>query len=83
MTLERVKTKITEGGRIVIPIEYRRALQLETGDEMLVTLNEGEIVIIPRKEALKRAQQIVSHYCSSPSLADELIVERRIEAQNE
>jgi hypothetical protein len=45
--------------------------------------NEGEIVIIPRKEALKRAQQIVSHYCSSPSLTDELIVERRIEAQNE
>ncbi len=83
MTLDQIKTKITEGGRVVIPVEYRRALQLDIGDEILFTLNDGEITIIPRKEALKRAQDIVSRYCSSRSLADELIAERRQEAENE
>ena len=83
MTRERIKTKIAEGGRVVIPVEYRRALQLEVGDEILVTLNNGEINIISRKEALNRAQDIVSRYCSSRSLADELIEERRHEAKNE
>ena len=83
MTLEQTKTKIAEGGRVVIPVEYRRALQLEVGDEILVTLNNGEITIIPRKEALRRAQDIVSSYCSSRSLAEELIGERRQEAENE
>ncbi len=83
MALEQIKTKIAEGGRVEIPVEYCRALQLKVGDEILVTLNNGEITIIPRKEALKRAQDIVSRYCSSHSLADELIAERRQEAENE
>ena len=83
MALEQIKTKIAEGGRVEIPVEYRRALQLEVGDEIIVTLNNREITIIPRKEALKLAQDIVSRYCSSHSLADELIAERRQEAENE
>jgi AbrB family looped-hinge helix DNA binding protein len=83
MTIEQIKTKITEGGRVVIPVEYRRALQLEVGDEILITLNNGEITIVSRKEALKRAQEIVNRYCSSSSLADELIAQRRQEVQNE
>ncbi len=83
MALEQIKTKIAEGGRVEIPVEYRRALQLEVGDEILVTLNNGEITIIPRKEAFKRAQDIVSRYCASRSLADELIAERRQEPKNE
>ena len=83
MALEQIKTKISEGGRVEIPVEYCRALQLEVGDEILVTLKNGEITIIPRKEAFKRVQDIVSRYCSSRSLAGELIAERREETENE
>lgn len=83
MTTEQTKTKIAEGGRVVIPIEYRRALQLEIGDEILVIFKNEEIKIIPRKKALRRAQEIVSRYSSSRSLAEELISERRQEAENE
>ncbi len=83
MTLSRITTKITEGGRIVIPAEYRRNLNLNIGDDLILSLEAGEIRIIPRKEALRRAQEIVHRYSSSGSLADELIAERREEAAYE
>ncbi|MCH2245811.1 MAG: AbrB/MazE/SpoVT family DNA-binding domain-containing protein [Crocosphaera sp.] len=83
MTDYRTTTKITDGGRIVIPAEYRRALALNTGDDVILTLEEGTIRILPRTEALRRAQEIVTRYTSYQELATELIEERRIEAENE
>jgi len=83
MTLSGATTKITEGGRIVIPVEYRRALNLNIGDEVVVTIDEGELRILPRKEANRRAREIVQRYAGSRSLAQELISERREEASNE
>jgi AbrB family looped-hinge helix DNA binding protein len=83
MALKETVTKITDGGRIVIPAEYRRALELGIGDDVILTIEEREIRIIPRKEALNRAQQIVSRYGGSRSLADELIAQRREEASDE
>ena len=83
MTKQGTTTKITDGGRIVIPAEYRRALALNTGDDVILTLEEGTIRILPRTEALRRAQSIVTRYTSYQDLATELIEERRIEAENE
>lgn len=76
-------TKITEGGRVLIPVEYRRALNLEIGDEVVCLLDEGEIRIIPRQEAFRRAQNIIGQYVKSRSLADELISQRREESHHE
>lgn len=76
-------TKITEGGRVLIPVEYRRALNLEVGDEVVCILYEGEIRIIPRQEAFRRAQNIIGQYVKSRSLADELISQRKEEANHE
>jgi AbrB family looped-hinge helix DNA binding protein len=83
MALKETITKITEGGRIVIPAEYRHTLKLNIGDDVILTIEEGEIRILPRQEALKRAQQIVTRYSNSCSLADELIAQRREEASHE
>jgi AbrB family looped-hinge helix DNA binding protein len=83
MTNQKNLTKITEGGRVVIPAEYRRALNLEVGDEVVCILNDREIRIIPRQEALCRAQDIIRRYVRSASLADELIAQRREEASHE
>ncbi|MDV3000933.1 MAG: hypothetical protein N5P05_002539 [Chroococcopsis gigantea SAG 12.99] len=77
MTLSEATSKITEGGRIIIPVEYRQALNLNIGDSVVITLEAGEIRILPRKEANRRAKEIVKHYAGSRSLAEELIAERK------
>lgn len=78
-----LSTKITEGGRVVIPAEYRRILNIEIGDDIFVKLEEGEIRILSKKEALRRAKELVKHYAGSRSLSQELIQERKEEVKNE
>lgn len=75
------KGKITEGGKIVIPPEYQWALEAHVGDEVTIRVADEERDI---KQAIKDAQEIVRRYIpENISLADELIAERRLEAQNE
>lgn len=77
-------TKITNGGRIVIPVQFRRELGLEAGDEVLVRLVDGEVRIRTRREAIKEAQAIVRrHVRKGRSLVQELKQERRAEAKRE
>jgi antitoxin PrlF len=74
------KTKLAEGGRIVIPAEYRQALGLHVGDELILRLEGGEVRIFTARQAIKRAQELVRRYIpQNRSLADELIAERRRE----
>ena len=75
------KGKITEGGKIVIPPEYQWALEAHVGDEVTIQVVDERSDI---KQAIRYAQEIVQRYVpEGVSLADELIVERRLEAQNE
>ena len=74
------KTKLAEGGRIVIPAEYRQALGLHVGDELILRLENGEVRIFTTRQAIRRAQELVRHYIPQKrSLSDELIAERRRE----
>lgn len=43
---------IDELGRVVLPIEMRKALHLKERDHVLITLNEenGTIVLTPKRE---------------------------------
>jgi AbrB family looped-hinge helix DNA binding protein len=79
-----VSTKIADGGRLVIPAEHRRALGLEIGDEVIVRVEDNELRILTRAEAIKRAQEKVRrHIKGGHSLVDELSAERRAEAKRE
>jgi AbrB family looped-hinge helix DNA binding protein len=78
--MEQARAKITEGGRIVIPAEYRRALGLHTGDEVILSLEDGELRIFTPLQAIKHAQELVRRFIpQGRSMADELIAERRLE----
>ncbi len=78
--MEPVKTTITEGGKIAIPAEYLQALGLHTGDEVILSLENGEVRIFTQQQAIKRAQELIRRYIPEDgSLADELIAERRLE----
>ncbi len=82
--MEQVKTRLDQGGRVVIPAEYRRALGLRPGEEVILRLEDGEIRIISLAQAIRRAQAIVRQYVpAGRSLSDELIAERRSEAARE
>lgn len=45
--------KIGEGGRLIIPAVYRKALNLHVGDELIIRLEEGEIRLFRQSEVLK------------------------------
>jgi AbrB family looped-hinge helix DNA binding protein len=75
---------MTDGGCVVIPAEYRKALGLEPGDELIVALEDGELRLFTLQQAVRRAQAIVRKYIpEGRSLSDELIAERRAESANE
>ncbi len=79
-----VKARLGEAGRLVIPAEFRRALGLEAGDEVLVVLDGDELRVLTARQAVRRAQALVGRYVDpATSLADELIAERRTAAYDE
>ncbi len=79
-----IKTKMGEGGRVVVPAKYRKALDLKPGDDVILVLDDGEVRITTVKQAIRRAQQIVRRYVPEDrDLVSELIKERREEAARE
>ncbi|HHQ41543.1 MAG TPA: AbrB/MazE/SpoVT family DNA-binding domain-containing protein [Chromatiales bacterium] len=70
-------------GRVVIPAALRKALRLKRGDR-LVARKVGESLVLERREALeRRLQERFAHIPPDVSLVDELIAERRAEADRE
>lgn len=77
-------TTLGKGGRLVIPAEYRKILGLKPGDELILVLEDGELRIINRLQAVKRAQALIRRYVPEERcLSEELIKERREEAARE
>lgn len=78
--MHQFKTKLGEGGQIVIPPEYLQILGLEVGDTVILRLGDGEMRIFAPQKAIRKAQELVSEYLPEErSLSDELIEERRLE----
>lgn len=76
--------RLVSGGRLQIPARVRRELGLKDGDAVLIDAVGGELRIRPYREAVARAQEIVRKYIpAGVSLSDELIADRRKEAERE
>ena len=68
----------------MIPADYRRALGLKVGDEVILRMADGEVHILTPRQAIKKAQALVrKHVPERKSLVRKLIGERRGEAANE
>lgn len=79
-----IKTKVTEGGRIVLPAKLREAAGIKVGNNVTITLKDGGLQITTREQAVRRIQEIMKQYIiPGRSVVDELIQERREEAKNE
>lgn len=78
-------TKLTNGNRIVIPAAIRKSLGLSVGDPVTMVLQDnGEVRLLTQADAVKQAQKLVRQYIPAErSLVEELLAERRTEADKE
>jgi AbrB family looped-hinge helix DNA binding protein len=77
--------KMSEGGRVVVPAEVRRTLGVTEGETLIGEMRNGEFVLTTKRAKLEAARALFQKYFppGGPSLADELIAERRAEAARE
>jgi AbrB family looped-hinge helix DNA binding protein len=76
--------RLDGSGRIVLPAEVRMAMGITAGDTVLI-VPEGESLRVetPRQAALEMQRYFQSMVPADVSLADELIAERRLEAEHD
>ena len=78
------RTTVDSGGRIVLPVEYRRTLGIEPGDEVVLVLKEGAVRVMTSAEALRRARTLLAPYLDDgPDPVDELLESRKRESRRE
>lgn len=76
--------KVVDGGKIVIPAALRRKHGFGVGDTLVVEDRPDGVSVRSLDEVVAAAQAIVAKFVpASVSLVDELIAERRSEAERE
>lgn len=72
-------------GRAVIPAALREQLDIRDGDQLLWSVGDGALVGTTRRAQLRKAQARFQSLLpeGTPSLADELIAERRAASETE
>lgn len=76
--------RLVSGGRLQIPARVRRELGLKDGDAVIMETVKGELRVRPYRDVLAGIQARLRKYIpESMSLADELIADRRAEADRE
>jgi AbrB family looped-hinge helix DNA binding protein len=84
--MKQIAVRVEKTGRILIPVDIRRQLNLVEGEsEVLLNVDDtGVIKVTTRKQALDRIRaEIRKHIPAGVSLADELLTDRRREASEE
>lgn len=84
LNLAEVRAKVNESGRVVIPIQFREAMGIQSGDEIIFSAQGDCVRIETQKQRIRRAQEMIRKYIAPErSLSDELIAERREEFRKE
>ncbi|MCL4861351.1 MAG: AbrB/MazE/SpoVT family DNA-binding domain-containing protein [Caldilineaceae bacterium] len=81
--LQGVEVQVGPQGRLVIPASLRRAWQIERGQILIARLDGERLVLEKPAQVLRRVKGRFAALRGQPSLADELIAERRAEARRE
>jgi AbrB family looped-hinge helix DNA binding protein len=80
-----IELKVAANGRVVIPLDVRRAMGLENGGSVWLEQGDDALELQTRLQKVRRAQKMARKMLGNyqGSLADELIAERRAEAERE
>lgn len=81
--LQGMEVQVGPQGRLVIPASLRRAWQIERGQILIARLDGERLVLEKPAQVLRRVKGRFAALRGQPSLADELIAERRAEARRE
>ncbi len=80
----RLRLTLGPGGRVVIPVALREAMQVNEGDALLAWVEDGELHLLSPKVGARQAQAMLKSLLpQGESLAEELIADRRREAEAE
>ena len=76
---------IDGSGRILLPAKVRKQLKLKKGSELVAHVNEEQLVLQTRSQALREVQEFFAQFRpkSGKLHSDELIEDRRREARRE
>ena len=78
------RVQVHSGGRFVLPSKLRKELQIKAGDEIVLSLEDGSVRLIPLHQAVRIAQQTVKKYVpKGTSLVADLIQARKEETAHE
>ena len=80
---EPIQSRINENGRVVIPFRIRRAMGLEAGDTVVMTLNDGVLCIEPQRVRIRRIQDELKKYAKPGVRTSDQLVEEREETRIE
>jgi bifunctional DNA-binding transcriptional regulator/antitoxin component of YhaV-PrlF toxin-antitoxin module len=73
--------KVQDGGRLVVPVELRRQLGLQTGTDVVMDVVDGSLRVRTMQQVIKEVQAVARRYVPEGiSVVDEFIAERRAAA---
>ena len=75
--------QLDERGRIVLPKAIRNILGLHAQEKLIASISGGTLNITPMKARIAKARGLLAKVNPKRQLSDELIAERRKEAQLE
>ncbi len=78
-----VQLHVGPQGRIVIPAQFREALDICPGEILIARVEDGHLVLEKREQILARVRSWFAQVPREVSLVDEFIAERREEARKE
>ena len=79
-----VRVRLGDRGRLVLPAEVRKEMNLRAGDELVITQDqEGSIRLTTVRQVVREMRGIYRSKAPNRSLAKELIAERRKEARRD
>lgn len=78
------RSKIQDGGRLVVPADIRRELGLQTGTDVVLEVVDGSLQVRTMAQVIKQVQDYARQFKrEGESVVDEFIAEKRAEAARE
>ena len=72
--------KVLDGGRIVLPAEVRRAMDVKPGDSVSMVFDGTELHVTTSIAALRKIQDLLRPFRGDGLIVDEFLADRRRDA---